>query len=53
MTSWFTDAMAGQVLPHLADRDRSAWATDERQREMVFISKQETAGAPTCCHAAR
>ncbi|CAL2060650.1 protein of unknown function [Streptomyces murinus] len=31
---------------------RSAWATDERQREMGY-SKQETAGAPTLCHAAR
>lgn len=52
MTSWFTDAMAGQVLPHRADRDPARRATDERQRKMVY-SKQETAGAPTCCHAAR
>jgi hypothetical protein len=53
MTSWFTDVMVGQVLPHRADREcGSAWATDERQRKMAY-SKQETAGAPTCCHAAR
>ncbi|CAM5732040.1 hypothetical protein SALBM311S_01589 [Streptomyces alboniger] len=43
----------GRVLaPHRADLKRSAWATDERQRKMAY-SKQETAGAPTCCHAAR
>jgi hypothetical protein len=45
--------MAGQVLPHRADRDAVRMGhTDERQREMVY-SKQETAGAPTLCHAAR
>ena len=36
--------MAGQVLPHRADRDAVRRATDERQRKMVY-SKHETAGA--------